>query len=59
MYLPIVYSTAMKMTAVTYTPKQEAEIPLAWRRAAGILRGSTKRNLAELKKLRREWNKRA
>ena len=45
-------------TIVTYSPKQEAEVPLSWKRAAGILRGSARRNLLELKKLRREWNKR-
>jgi len=49
----------MKTASITYTPKQQAEVPLVWKKAAGILRKSVKRNLAELKTLRREWNKRA
>ncbi|MEK7155701.1 MAG: hypothetical protein AAB734_02375 [Patescibacteria group bacterium] len=48
----------MKTTSIMYTPKQRAEVPSAWRKAAGILRTSAKRNIAELKKMRSEWNKR-
>ena len=48
----------MKAT-ITYTPKQRANLVPAWKKAAGILRASKKRNTAELRKLRREWHKRA
>lgn len=49
----------MQTTQVKYSPKQYAEVPTAWKKAAGILRSSAKKNIEELKKLRREWNKRA
>lgn len=49
----------MQTTPVKYSPKQHADVPAAWKRAAGILRTSAKKNIAELKKLRKEWNKRA
>ncbi len=53
------YTMLMETKTITYSPKQQAEVPLAWKKAAGILRNSVKQNLTELKKLRREWNKRA
>ncbi|MEK9154393.1 MAG: hypothetical protein AAB798_02890 [Patescibacteria group bacterium] len=49
----------MNTPTITYSPKQYAEVPRAWGKAAGVLRASVKRNVSELKKLRREWNKRA
>ncbi len=50
---------SMNTPTITYSPKQYAEVPRAWGKAAGVLRASVKRNVSELKKLRREWNKRA
>ncbi len=49
----------MQTTTIKYSPKQQADVPTAWKKAAGMLRKSAKKNAAELKKLRREWNKRA
>ena len=48
----------MKTHTIAYNPAQKAEIPLAWKKAAGILRKSAKKNTAELKKTRQDWEKR-
>jgi hypothetical protein len=48
----------MEKIPVTYKPKQHADLPRAWRKAAGILRAHARQNVTELKKTRRDWNKR-
>jgi len=48
----------MKIESVTYAPKQRATLPVSWKKAAGILSKSAKKNVAELKKTRRKWDAR-
>lgn len=43
---------------VIHPPTRRGGLPDSWIKAAGILRKSAKKNVAELKKNRREWDAR-
>ena len=49
---------ATKTYATVPAPVRRGGIPASWIKAAGILRKSTKQNIAELAKTRRDWEAR-
>lgn len=57
-YSPMATNTPIRPNTLREALKRRALLPASWKKAAGILRGRKPDALNELKKMRKEWNKR-